>query len=171
MITLYNAISVDGFIAGDHDETPWSDEEWVAFREFVKTCDVCLLGRRTYEIMRDGGEFVEGPEYIVVTSDHTVDTGRYKKLAIRSADDLPKVEKIGLIGGGELNGSLVELGVIDEVILDVEPVLLGSGKRLFGSHRAQSRLDLLSSRKIGAGTIQNHYKMIYSKTFRTHNSL
>jgi len=36
---LYVALSADGFIAGLNDETPWSDEEWAAFQEFVKTCD------------------------------------------------------------------------------------------------------------------------------------
>jgi dihydrofolate reductase len=49
---LYMAISADGFIAGPDDETPWSEEEWESFKAFVKTCDAVLIGRRTYEIMR-----------------------------------------------------------------------------------------------------------------------
>jgi riboflavin biosynthesis pyrimidine reductase len=57
------------------------------------------------------------------------------------------------------NSSLAKLGVIDEIILDVEPITLGSGKRLFGSHDIQLSLELLRSQKIGNGTIQNHYKV------------
>ena len=154
------AISADGFIAGANDETPWSDEEWTAFQEFVKSCDVCLLGRRTYEIMKNGGEFVDGTQYIVVTDDETADTGNYQKISIKSANDLPKAEKIGVIGGGELNGSIVALAVIDEIILDVEPITLGQGKKLFGSYAINLNLKLLSSKQIGENTIQNHYEVL-----------
>ncbi len=159
-VTLYMANSADGFIAGTNDETPWSDEEWTAFQDFVKSCDVCLLGRRTYEIMKNGGEFVDGTKYIVVTSDQTADTGDYEKLAINSLSDLPQVDKIGIIGGGELNGSLAAMGVIDEVILDIEPITLGQGKQLFGSHNVRLKLELLATKQIGQSTIQNHYKVL-----------
>lgn len=48
---LYMAISRDGFIADSNDETPWSDAEWEAFQEFAKSCEVVLLGKRTFQIM------------------------------------------------------------------------------------------------------------------------
>jgi dihydrofolate reductase len=156
---LYMAISADGFIAGPHDETPWSDESWASFQDFVKTCDIVLLGRRTYEIMNKQNEFVDGPEYIIVTNDDSTDTGSLRKLSIKTKADLPQVEKLGVIGGGELNGSLAKLDVIDEIVLDVEPITLGNGKRLFGSHDVQITLELIDSRKVGRSTIQNHYKV------------
>jgi dihydrofolate reductase len=160
MTTLYMAISADGFIADSHDKTPWSDDEWKAFQVFVKTCDIVLLGRRTYEIMRKQGEFITGPEYIVVTSNSTLNAGNFHKLSIEHERDMPKAKKIGIIGGGELNGSLAKLGVIDEIILDVEPIILGSGKRLFGSHDMQLNLALLESSKLGSATVQNRYKVL-----------
>lgn len=157
---LYMAVSADGFIAGPNDETPWSDEEWAAFREFVGGCDIVLLGRRTYEIMRDGGEFVSGPEYVVVTNDTALHTGDFRKLSIKTKNDMPQADTVGVIGGGQLNGSLAKLGVLDEIILDVEPVLLGTGKRLFGDHAVNLQLHQLSSRRLGTATIQNHYKVV-----------
>ncbi len=159
-IILYMAISADGFIASPNDETPWSDEEWEAFQGFVKTCDVVLLGRRTYEIMAKDGDFVDGPEYVVVTNNANGDTGDFRKISIKTKDDLPQVERLAAIGGGELNGSLAKLGVIDEIILDVEPITLGSGKRLFGSHDVQLKMELISSKKIGTSTIQNQYMVV-----------
>jgi dihydrofolate reductase len=101
-VILYMALSADGFIAAQNDETPWSDEEWAAFQEFVKSCDAVLLGRRTYEIMTKGDEFAEGPEYIVITNDSTLSTGQLRKISIVSKADLPQVNKLGVIGGGEL---------------------------------------------------------------------
>lgn len=159
-VVLYMATSADGFIAGTNDETPWSDEEWTAFQDFVKSCDVCLLGRKTYEIMKNGGEFIDGTRYIVVTNDQAANTGDYEKLRINSPSDLPQAEKIGVIGGGELNGSLADLGVIDEIILDVEPITFGQGKQPFGSHSINLKLELLATRKIGQSTTQNHYKVL-----------
>ena len=156
-ITLYMAVSADGFIAGPNDETPWSDEEWEAFQTFIRSCDVVLLGRRTYEIMRDQSEFVAGPEYIIATRNASFDTGRFRKLSIKSKADLPQAERLGVIGGGELNGTLAALGAFDAIILDVEPVILGTGKRLFGNHTVHLNLELIASRKLGSGTVQNHY--------------
>lgn len=98
-VVLYMATSADGFIAGTNDEAPWSDEEWTAFQDFVKSCDVCLLGRKTYEIMKNGGEFIDGTRYIVVTNDQAANTGDYEKLRINSPSDLPQAEKIGVFGG------------------------------------------------------------------------
>ncbi|MET0779206.1 MAG: dihydrofolate reductase family protein [Candidatus Saccharimonadales bacterium] len=157
---LYMAISSDGFIAGPDDETPWSQEEWEAFTAFAKTCDVLLLGRRTYEIMRKREEFVKGPEYVVVTHEKSLRTGKFKKISIESKTDMPKVGKIGVIGGGELNGSLALLGVIDEIILDIEPTVLGEGTRLFGSYDIPLKLKLLGSQLIGDGTTQRHYQVV-----------
>lgn len=159
-VTLYMAISADGFIAGPNDETPWSDEEWEAFQAFVKTCDVVLLGRRTYEIMAKDGDFVDGPEYIVVTNDANIDTGNFRKRAINSVGDLPQAERVAVIGGGDLNGRVAKLGCIDEIILDMEPITLGSGMRLFGDHDIQFKLELIASKAIGRGTVQNHYAII-----------
>jgi dihydrofolate reductase len=157
---LYMAISADGFIAGPNDETPWSDEEWQAFQQFVKSCDCVLLGRRTYEIMSQNAEFVDGPTYIVVTRDPSFDTGGLQKISIQSREDLPKYDLIGVIGGGELNGSLLKLGLIDEIMLDVEQVNLGSGIKLFGSYTVEPQLELLSTKTIGPKTVQKHYKVV-----------
>src|SRR5579863_8747483 len=121
-VILYMAISVDGYIAGQNEETPWSDEEWVAFQSFVETCEVCLLGRRTYEIMRDSEELIRGVRYIVVTRDREFDSGSYEKMSLEPGDHLPGVGRIGIIGGGDLNGTLAEFGLIDEIILDIESI-------------------------------------------------
>ena len=159
-VILYMAISSDGYIAGPNDETPWSDAEWKAFREFVKSCDCVLLGSRTYEIMRKNNEFIDGPQYLVVTSNESLDTGDFQKITIKAAGDMPKVGKVGVIGGGELNGRLADLGIFDEVILDVEPIELHSGKKLFGNHQPLN-MKLISESVLSNGvTIQKHYQVI-----------
>lgn len=156
-VILYMAISADGFIAGQDSETPWSEEEWVAFQEFVKSCDYCIMGSTTYDIMRKDNSFVPDTNFLVATNNPDKDTGVFEKIVIKSGEDLPEGEKIGIIGGGNLNGSIADLGLIDEINLDIEPIILGSGIRLFGDHTPKLNLKLQSSKKIGSGTIQNHY--------------
>jgi dihydrofolate reductase len=159
-IILYMAISSDGFIAGPNDETPWSDEELQSFQAFVRSCDLVLLGSNTYRLMQEQDEFVEGATYIVVTHDKTLETGNKQKICVTSKEDIPKGDKIGIIGGGELNGSLAKLGVINELILDIASVQLGSGIRLFGQYDVPLKLQLLGSRRLGSNTIQRHYKIL-----------
>lgn len=162
---LYAAISRDGFIAGSDDETPWSNEEQVAFQAFLLTCDVVLLGRRTFEIMQSGdglasNGLIAGPRYIVVTENENLDTGKLEKIAIDSPSDMPTAERLGIIGGGELNGRLMQLGVIDEIILDIEQLDLGEGVKLLGSYDIPLKLELLGSDLIGETTVQRHYKVV-----------
>lgn len=154
------AISADGFIAGPDDDVDWVGEEsWESYLGFVKGCDVILVGKNTYSLMQKD-EFVSGTKYFVVTNDPDFDSGNYEKISIESIADIPRAEKIGVIGGGELNGSLTSLGVIDEIILDIEPIVLGQGKRLFGSYEGKMNLELQSSKTIGQSTTQNQYKVV-----------
>lgn len=155
------AISADGYIAGPNDETPWSDEEWEAYQAFVLTCDCVLLGRRTYEIMSRDDDFTAGVPYMVVSDDTSFDTGDFPRISIHKRADLPEFDIIGVIGGGELNGRMMELGLIDEIILDVEPVTLGGGTKLFGKHDIPLKLKPLSSRELNKETVQRHYQVIH----------
>jgi dihydrofolate reductase len=157
---LYMAISQDGFIATNDDKAPWSEDEWLEFQSFVKTCEIVILGKRTFQIIQAEDNFIEGPEYLVATHDKSLDSGNFKKLPIDKASDMPQAGKIGIIGGGELNGRLAKLGVIDEIILDIEPVALHDGIRLFGAYEIPLKLELLGSKRIGEATIQRHYKII-----------
>jgi dihydrofolate reductase len=155
------AISTDGFIAGIDEQTPWSDEEWAAFQVFVTSCNCVLLGRRAFEVMQEANDLVEGVEYIVVSSDPDFDAGSFPVISISSESDMPEGERIGIIGGGELNGRLALLGLIDEIILDIEPVTLGGGIRLFGDYHIPLKLELLESDQIGESTTQRHYRIVH----------
>lgn len=157
---LYMAISQDGYIADLNDNTPWSNDEWEAFNEFVLSCDVILLGKRTFQIMQKNDEFIEGPRYVIATSDKELSADGFSTIIITSPEDMPKAKKLGIIGGGELNGRLAQINVIDEIILDIEPIKLGAGIKLFGKYDIPLKLKLTNSQKIGDNTIQRHYKVI-----------
>lgn len=112
--------------------------------------------------MREGDEFINGPTYMVVTSDKALDTGNLWKIRIGRREDVPSARRLGIIGGGDLNGRLTKLGAIDEMVLDVESISLGKGLKLFCKHDVQLKLALLASKRIGVSTIQRHYKVVNS---------
>ena len=157
---LYMAISRDGFIAGPHDETPWAEAEWEAFEAFAQSCDVLVVGRRTFRIMQDREEFVRGPAYVVATHDLGFAVPGFTAQAIDKPADMPQAARVGIIGGGDLNGRLAAMGVIDELILDIEPIELKAGTKLFGAHDVPLKLQLLGSQQIGEATVQRHYQIV-----------
>lgn len=162
-IVMYMAISADGYIAGSNNETPWSDEEWQAFNEFQKSCDAILIGRKTYEIMQKHDELLSECNYYVATTQRLSGLpDNVKTIELQSKGNIPEVNKLGVTGGTSLNTYMMKLGVVNELILDVESVLLGEGKRLF-SEPIKLSLRLFGQRKIGPTTLQIKYRVTNNK--------
>jgi dihydrofolate reductase len=68
-------------------------------------------------------------------------------------------KEICVFGGGDFARSLFEAGVIDEVGLNIHPVLLGSGIPFF--HDAgRVKLELLENRSIAEGCVYLLYKVV-----------
>jgi dihydrofolate reductase len=75
--------------------------------------------------------------------------------------DLKKRDGKGIccMGGGEFAKSLFEAGVIDEVGLNIHPVLLGSGIPLFLAMSRQIDLELIESKTIKHGCVYVLYRI------------
>ena len=165
---LYMAMSVDGFIARENDDTSFvSDTEWESFRSMIRRTKDIIVGARTYEIMKAGGEFkgLEDTRVLVVAADNSTKLLQKNHSAVSSPKEaLSILEKEGfrevlVAGGGTLNGSFMEQGLIDEIYLDVEPVALGKGINLFGGKNVDARLKLLESKKLSENEIQLHFQI------------
>ncbi len=157
-VIAYIAMSEDGFISGENDDVGWVGEaSWNSYSEFVKSCDVVLVGKNTFGLMTSE-EFDDDTEYIVITRRTKLDAGKYKTLSIHSREDLPKGNKIGIIGGVNLINVLIKLKALDEIIIDNEAIKLGKGIKLFDE---EPKLELIKSKKIGPKTTQKHYRVLY----------
>ena len=64
-------------------------------------------------------------------------------------------------GGGDVNGSFAEAGLIDEIIISIYNVTIGEGIPLFGSHKPKLHLNLLSSAQVIEGIVKNHYQVVH----------
>ena len=67
---------------------------------------------------------------------------------------------ICVMGGGDFARSLLEAGVVDEVGLNVHPILLGSGIPLFLDAGRQIQLSLTESRTISGGCVLSTYRVV-----------
>jgi dihydrofolate reductase len=70
-----------------------------------------------------------------------------------------KGKNVWLVGGGELVGQFYDAGLLDEVIVDVGSVTLGSGKPLLPRRIAFPPLRLISVKQFGPGLAELHYEV------------
>lgn len=161
--TLYMAMTVNGYIAKEDNETSWSDEEWRSFAGFVDQSKNLIIGRKTYELMQEENQFekVGNPFTVVLSSsDEMAKEGFVFAKSPREALNVLKEKKFqhALIGGGALtNTSFIKQGLVDEIILDIEPMVFGKGINLFSGEDFETRLEFIEMKKLSDSTIQLRY--------------
>jgi dihydrofolate reductase len=127
--------------------------------------DALLLGRKTYEGFADAwpsrdGEFADKfnnmPKYVVSS---TLSDPEWNNSTVLKGDLAEEVAKLKdahdgdvvVHGSAQLAQSLLDEGLVDELRLMVFPVVLGSGKRLFGATSDKKTLKLADSKTVGDG--------------------
>ena len=127
--------------------------------------DALLLGRKTYEGFAEAwpsrdGEFADKfntmRKYVVSS---TLQSPEWSNSTVLSGDLVEDVTRIREVhdgdvvvhGSAQLVQGLLENDLVDELRLMVFPVVLGSGKRLFGETSGKKRLQLTSSKNVGEG--------------------
>jgi dihydrofolate reductase len=127
--------------------------------------DALLLGRVTYQGFAAAwpsrtGEFADRfntmPKYVISS---TLDQADWNNSTVLKGDVVEAVSKlregpggnIMVHGSGRLVQTLLENDLLDELRLMVFPVVLGSGKRLFGDTSDKKKLRLVDSRTVGDG--------------------
>jgi dihydrofolate reductase len=170
-VVLYIAMSVDGYIAGPDDSldflklAEWKDEDY-GYKDFVKTIDTVLWGRKTYDIVRsfetpfpypDKQVYVLSAlrsgkdEYVTYFNDIK---NLYKKLKSEPGLD------IYCDGGAQLIAEMLSYDMIDRFIISIIPHMLGSGTRLFLDDLPERRVALTYSKSYESGVVQVQYDRI-----------
>ena len=164
-VFLYNAISLDGFIAGIDDDTSWVNDDDAYFKEANKAGAV-ITGRKTYD---PGGEEYTVPDcknYVYTSEpEKYISKNQVKFISGSPESVLEQVAKDGyktvlVVGGGEANRSFLGSNLIEELILDIHPVFVNKGTKLFGEKELQIKIELLSTKQLDHGVVQNRYKVV-----------
>lgn len=156
------ALTADGFIAKNPQHTPmdWtSREDKKFFMEMTKKAGVVVMGQNTYETI---GRPLKDRLNIVYSRDR-----QYEGVEVTSkppAELLKDLEArdyntVAICGGSAIYTMFMEAGVVDKLYLSVEPVVFGSGMRLFNKE-LDKKLQLVSMEKLGEDTILLEYNVI-----------
>jgi dihydrofolate reductase len=168
---MYSSVSVDGFIADENDQPgplfDWlvsgdvpMDESGVLkvsqtsydyTRPYWDQIAVTIAGRHVFD-MTDGwdGTPPSGVDHVVVVTHRGRPEGWHSEApfsfvdgveaAVAKAQELAG-DRMVEVAAGDVGGQVLAAGLIDEVRMDVVPVVFGSGKRYFGSVDAQHLLE------------------------------
>jgi dihydrofolate reductase len=175
-IIVTEFVSLDGVMQDPGGDSKWKHAGW-SFKigrgedgdkfkfEETRDTEALLLGRVTYEGFAKAWPSVPGefgdmfnnmPKYVVSS---TLEKADWKNSTILKGDmekevsELKKRVKGNIVvhGSARLVQTLLEHDLVDELRLMVYPVILGSGKRLFGDTTDKKSLKLKESRTVGDG--------------------
>jgi len=165
-VIMYMAISANGMIAKSDDNTNWiSKEEWDSYSLIIRKAGNLIVGRRTYNILTKQPEFSEfrNVKLIVVSKNNRPKLIASTHFVVSKPKEALKLLKdskqVIVAGGGILNKSFIKDHLVDEIYLDIEPIILGKGIRLFTEENFETKLELLNTKKISKNEIQLHYKI------------
>jgi dihydrofolate reductase len=175
-IIVTEFVSLDGVMQDPGGDSKWKHAGWTftigrgedgdKFKfEETRDTEALLLGRVTYEGFAKAWPSVPGefgdmfnnmPKYVVSS---TLEKADWKNSTILKGDmekevsELKKRVKGNIVvhGSARLVQTLLEHDLVDELRLMVYPVILGSGKRLFGDTTDKKSLKLKESRTVGDG--------------------
>lgn len=160
------AISLNGMIAKNDDDTSWiSKEEWDSYSLAVRTAGNLIVGHRTYSILTKQPEFSEFKDVkLVVVAQENFQSLTQNHLVAHSPREalelLKDFEEVIVAGGGALNASFAEENLIDEIFIDIEPIILNKGIPLFRDKNFERNLKLIGQKKISESEIQLHYEVL-----------
>jgi dihydrofolate reductase len=176
---IYSAIaSLDGYTADADGNFDWAapgDEVHAFVNDLERPVGTYLYGRRMYEmmvpwetmtderpVMRDFTEIWRAADKVVysrtlesVSSARTRIERDFDSEAVRALKGA--AERDLTIGGAELAGVALGAGVVDEIQLFLNPVVVGGGKRALPDG-VRVGLELLDERRFGSGVVYLRYR-------------
>ena len=168
-VTYGGACSLDGFLTGQGGALDWlhfSKDVERFMTDFWKANDTLLFGRKTWEIAGggQGGGSSKMKSYVFSRTLKAIKKKGVELVATDAGEFVRKLKAekgqgICVMSGGNFARSLFEAGVIDEVGLNIHPVLLGSGVPAFLDPGTRVKLELKECKEIDGGCVLVTYRV------------
>jgi dihydrofolate reductase len=175
-VSAFIATSVDGYIARENGGIDWlsgrgnsgSGEDY-GYREFIRSVDGIVMGRNTYEKVLSFGSWPYGKKPVFVLSTEKLEIPKNIAKTVSQMSAPPKeivtdLAKEGYkhlyVDGGRTIQDFLKAGLIQQMIITMVPILIGSGIPLFGSLPHDVRLRSLKTRQFDDGLVQCKYQVI-----------
>ena len=184
-LRIFEHISLDGVIQTSADENNFPYSDWSgpyrtpAGREMLlarygEKFDL-LLGRRTYDgFSRFWPKAPSSPmadrlnaakKYVATHRPESLEWGPVEAVGPDIVEGIHRIKSqdgsdLLLMGSSTLTSTVLEHGLADEVVLLVDPVLLGTGKRIFAEGTPARAFELASTTATPTGIVVNSYKPV-----------
>jgi dihydrofolate reductase len=182
-IIAFLQVSVDGFIEGPNKEVDWmmvdDEEEWREINEMLDSVDALILGGGMYPgyeqywlaLLTNPAAGTTNQSAYAQRADkipHFVLSKTLDKVAWKTTRIIRDMEEIrimkeqqgkniGAWGGATLVSGLMNNGLVDEVRLMVNPIILGGGKALFKDVKERHSLKLIRVKPLKSGMVSLTY--------------
>ena len=175
-------VSLDGVMEAPGGEPGYAHNGWVGeyfsdelgqykFEE-QDACETLMLGRKTYESFYGAWSERTGPmaekintmeKFVVSASLEPIEWDTASRLGTPLADAVTELKSrdggpILVAGSRTLVHALLQDGLVDELHLQVFPVILGSGMRVYPETPDRTNLELAESRPIENGVVLQTYR-------------
>lgn len=171
-LVFYGAVTLDGYLAGTDEQLGWLHDTYLGengttYDDFIQSVDCLVMGRVTFEetmALVALNEWIGERDIIVFSRDqhfshpdprvrvvHQEPVAFLRTLAEQDGAD------IWLVGGGNLLHPILEADLVDEWWIQIAPVLLGQGKRLFEPGDYADRLAFVETKQMG-DLVELHYR-------------
>lgn len=171
---LYSAMSIDGFISTVDGGVEWLDDydpppgEDYGYGAFYSSLDTTVMGRKTYEKVMSFDipfPYPDTTNYVITrnTSKKNNQDVQFKTdpiQLIRQLKEKKEGKNIWIVGGGELNTILLKHELIDELILSIIPIVLGTGIPLFKNGGLMKKFGVDNVKEYPNGVICVTYQRI-----------
>jgi dihydrofolate reductase len=179
-VTIHMAASLDGFIARRDGNVDWleTSDEFAGgdtldpgfVEAFLKTIDCYVMGSRTYETALSfeakglGWSYGDKPTFVLTRRDlaRTRDTVEFYSGDLAQLVNgrlRPAFHSIWFVGGGEVAGECLRLGLADEVRYSILPILIGDGISFFEKLDRDVPLHLAEVKAYKSGTVELCYEV------------
>jgi len=173
-VSIDNFISDKGMLEGDiHKSLFLFEGEHVPdFLADIQQYDAVLMGTKTYEFgfqfgAKPGEPGYKGLKHYIFSNSLQFESNEEVELvkgdAISFIENLKqqKSGKLWLCGGGELAGSLLKHKLIDQLVLKINPIIVGEGTSLFGHEKPNLTLGLKEMKLYPNGVMKSTYNIQY----------
>jgi dihydrofolate reductase len=169
-IIAYLATSADGFIARPDGDVAWLDRprpsDEYGMPAFLRSVDTVVMGRVTWEAgQKLGGAIVEGKRNIILSRTlpfHAAPGAIVENIDPSDLAQRLRAEKgrnVWLMGGADVFGAFLSAGALDELVIHIVPVLIGTGIPLLDPSARHTELKLKSTRRFADGVVRLHYEV------------
>lgn len=169
-LTYHVAASLDGFIAhkdGSFDGFGWDDEVVSDLSTDLERFGVVLMGRKTYEVGLKEGKTSPYPSMRQVVFSRTMEESPDEAVELVRGDVVEFVRalkseedaSVWLCGGADMASTLMGAGLVDHVVVKLNPVVFGAGVPLFNGDAGQSLLELTETKVYDSGIVLLRYNV------------